>query len=432
MHSTIQKLDDPGRREFMSGVAKTFLGVSLFPGAAFAAGGNDRKLPVRKNPAKKIIYLYMSGGMSHLDTFDPKPDAASEYRGNLGVIKTSADGVRVSEYLPRISRHMDKGAIINSLHSRTGAHAQARYLMRTNYDKRGTIKHPHMGAWLLKYQDRINKQLPGFVSINSGSRSAGGGFFGANFEPLVVGKPGAGLQNSKHFSWVDDDTFMRRRNLAVELDRSFHENYGDKQAGVYTAMYDEAATLMRSSDLNAFNLEDEKEDVRAQYGEHSFGQGCLLARRLTESGVRSVEVQLGGWDTHQENFQRVQQNTAILDQALAALLDDLSARGLLEETLVVLTTEFGRTPKINQNKGRDHYPRAFSAFLAGGGIKGGTIYGKTDENGMDPVENPITIADFNATVAYGFGLPLDQRLFSPTARPFTVANRGTPVMELFS
>lgn len=416
----------------MSGVAKTFLGVSLFPGAAFAAGGNDRKLPVRKNPAKKIIYLYMSGGMSHLDTFDPKPDAASEYRGNLGVIKTSADGVRVSEYLPRIARHMDKGAIINSLHSRTGAHAQARYLMRTNYDKRGTIKHPHMGAWLLKYQDRINKQLPGFVSINSGSRSAGGGFFGANFEPLVVGKPGAGLQNSKHFSWVDDDTFMRRRNLAVELDRSFHEHYGDKQAGVYTAMYDEAATLMRSSDLNAFNLEDEKEDVRAQYGEHSFGQGCLLARRLTESGVRSVEVQLGGWDTHQENFQRVQQNTAILDQALAALLDDLSARGLLEETLVVLTTEFGRTPKINQNKGRDHYPRAFSAFLAGGGIKGGTIYGKTDENGMDPVENPITIADFNATVAYGFGLPLDQRLFSPTARPFTVANRGTPVMELFS
>ncbi len=432
MHSTIQKLDDPGRREFMSGVAKTFLGVSLIPGAAFAAGGNDRKLPVRKNPAKKIIYLYMSGGMSHLDTFDPKPDAASEYRGNLGVIKTSADGVRVSEYLPRIARHMDKGAIINSLHSRTGAHAQARYLMRTNYDKRGTIKHPHMGAWLLKYQDRINKQLPGFVSINSGSRSAGGGFFGANFEPLVVGKPGAGLQNSKHFSWVDDDTFMRRRNLAVELDRSFHEHYGDKQAGVYTAMYDEAATLMRSSDLNAFNLEDEKEDVRAQYGEHSFGQGCLLARRLTESGVRSVEVQLGGWDTHQENFQRVQQNTAILDQALAALLDDLSARGLLEETLVVLTTEFGRTPKINQNKGRDHYPRAFSAFLAGGGIKGGTIYGKTDENGMDPVENPITIADFNATVAYGFGLPLDQRLFSPTARPFTVANRGTPVMELFS
>ncbi len=416
----------------MSGVAKTFLGVSLIPGAAFAAGGNDRKLPVRKNPAKKIIYLYMSGGMSHLDTFDPKPDAASEYRGNLGVIKTSADGVRISEYLPRIARHMDKGAIINSLHSRTGAHAQARYLMRTNYDKRGTIKHPHMGAWLLKYQDRINKQLPGFVSINSGSRSAGGGFFGANFEPLVVGKPGAGLQNSKHFSWVDDDTFMRRRNLAVELDRSFHEHYGDKQAGVYTAMYDEAATLMRSSDLNAFNLEDEKEDVRAQYGEHSFGQGCLLARRLTESGVRSVEVQLGGWDTHQENFQRVQQNTAILDQALAALLDDLSARGLLEETLVVLTTEFGRTPKINQNKGRDHYPRAFSAFLAGGGIKGGTIYGKTDENGMDPVESPITIADFNATVAYGFGLPLDQRLFSPTARPFTVANRGTPVMELFS
>ena len=432
MQSTIQKLDEPTRRDFISGAAKTLLGVSMIPGVAFAAGGKDRKLPVRKNPAKKIIYLYMSGGMSHLDTFDPKPEAASEYRGELGVIKTSADGVRISEYLPGIARHMDKGAIINSLHSRTGAHAQARYLMRTNYSKRGTIKHPHMGAWLLKYQDRINKQLPGFVSINTGSRSAGAGFFGANFEPLVVGKPGAGLQNSVHFTGVDDKTFVRRRKLAAELDRGFHGTYGDKDANAYTAMYDEAATLMRSSDLNAFNLADEKEEVRADYGEHSFGQGCLLARRLIESGVRSVEVQLGGWDTHQENFQRVQQNTAILDQALAALLDDLSARGLLDETLVVLTTEFGRTPKINKNKGRDHYPKAFSAFLAGGVIKGGTIYGKTDENGTEPVENALTIADFNATVAYGFGLPLDQRLFSPSARPFTVANHGNPVMELFS
>ena len=432
MKSAYNQLDDPARRQFMSGLAKTFLGVGLLPGAsAFAAGGEDRGIPLRKKPAKKIIYLYMSGGMSHLDTFDPKPDAEAEIRGNLNAIKTNADGVRISEYLPKLAQHMDKAAIINSLHSRTGAHAQGQYLMRTNYEKRGTIKHPHMGAWLLKYQDRINKQLPGFVAINSGSRNVGSGFFGSRYAPLVIGRPDAGLQNSAHFNSVDEQTFNRRRKMALELDNQFHNKYKDASAASYATMYDEAVTLMKSSDLDVFDLSKESEEIRELYGDHSFGQGCLLARRLSENGCRSVEVQMGGWDTHQENFDRVQRNTAILDQAMSALLGDLASRGLLEETLVVLTTEFGRTPKINQNNGRDHYPKAFSAVLAGGGVKGGTIYGKTDEHGTQPIENAIKVTDFNATVAYGLGLPLDVRQFSPSARPFTVAHKGTPVTELF-
>ncbi len=373
----------------------------------------------------------MSGGMSHLDTFDPKPDADAEIRGNLSAIKTSADGVRISEYLPQLARHMDKAVVVNSLHSRTGAHAQGQYLMRTNYEKRGTIKHPHMGAWLLKYQDRINDQLPGFVAINSGSRNVGSGFFGSSYAPLVIGKPDSGLQNSAHYRGIDDSTFERRRKLAVQLDQGFHNKYNDVNAAAYTTMYDEAVTLMQSRDLDAFDLSKESQEMRDLYGDHSFGQGCLLARRLSESGTRSVEVQMGGWDTHQENFERVQSNTAILDRALSALLGDLASRGLLEETLVVLTTEFGRTPKINQNAGRDHYPKAFSAVLAGGGVKGGTVYGKTDANGTEPIENAIKVTDFNATIAYGLGLPLDQRLFSPSARPFTVAHKGNPATELF-
>ncbi|MGI9244483.1 MAG: DUF1501 domain-containing protein [Verrucomicrobiales bacterium] len=432
INSHLNHLDDPSRRQFMSGLAKSFLGVGLLPGAsAFAAGGEDRQIPLRKKPAKKVIYLYMSGGMSHLDTFDPKPDADAEIRGNLKAIKTSADGVRVSEYLPKLAGHMDKAVIVNSLHSRTGAHDQGQYLMRTNYEKRGTIKHPHMGAWLLKYQDRINDQLPGFVAINSGSRNVGSGFFGSRYAPLVIGKPDSGLQNSAHFRNVDDATFERRRKLAVQLDQDFHNKYKDVGAAAYTTMYDEAVTLMKSRDLEAFDLSKETQEMRDLYGEHSFGQGCLLARRLSESGTRSVEVQMGGWDTHQENFERVQQNTAILDQAMSALLGDLASRGLLEETLVVLTTEFGRTPKINQNAGRDHYPKAFSAVLAGGGVKGGTVFGKTDAHGTEPIENAIKVTDFNATIAYGLGLPLDQRLFSPSARPFTVAHRGNPATELF-
>ena len=432
MKSSLNQFDEPTRRHFMSGMAKTFLGVGLLPGAsAFAAGGIDRQIPLRNKPAKKIIYLYMSGGMSHLDTFDPKPDADPEIRGNLSAIKTNADGVRISEYLPKLAKHMDKAAIINSLHSRTGAHDQGQYLMRTNYEKRGTIKHPHMGAWLLKYQDRINPQLPGFVAINSGSRNVGSGFFGSTYAPLVIGRPGSGLQNSVHFRNTDADTFDRRRKLAVELDQDFHNKYKDKSAAAYPTMYDEAVTLMKSSDLDVFDLSQESEETRERYGDHSFGQGCLLARRLSESGVRSVEVQMGGWDTHQENFERVSSNTAILDRAMSALLADLAARGLLEETMVVLTTEFGRTPRINQNNGRDHYPKAFSAVIAGGGIKGGSVYGKTDENGTEPIENALKIPDFNATIAYGLGLPLDQRLFSPSARPFTVAHKGTPVTDLF-
>ncbi len=293
--SQLNRLDDPTRRQFMSGLAKTFLGVGLLPGAsAFAAGGDDRQIPLRKNPAKKIIYLYMSGGMSHLDTFDPKPDADAEIRGNLSAIKTSADGVRISEYLPQLARHMDKAVVVNSLHSRTGAHAQGQYLMRTNYEKRGTIKHPHMGAWLLKYQDRINDQLPGFVAINSGSRNVGSGFFGSSYAPLVIGKPDSGLQNSAHYRGIDDTTFERRRKLAVQLDEGFHNKYNDVNAAAYTTMYDEAVTLMQSRDLDAFDLSQESQEMRDLYGDHSFGQGCLLARRLSESGTRSVEVQMGG------------------------------------------------------------------------------------------------------------------------------------------
>ncbi|MFT4550042.1 MAG: hypothetical protein ACI8XO_000737 [Verrucomicrobiales bacterium] len=433
MKTSLNQFDDPSRRQFMSGVAKTFLGVGLLPGAsAFAAGGEDRGIPLRSRPAKKIIYLYMSGGMSHLDTFDPKPEADAAIRGNLSAIKTKADGVRISEYLPRLARHMDKAVVVNSLYSRTGAHEQGQYLMRTNYEKRGTIKHPHMGAWLLKYQDRINPQLPGFVAINSGSKNVGSGFFGSAYAPLVIGRPDAGLQNSAHAKNTDASTFERRRKLATQLDQDFRNKYQDKDAAAYTTMYDEAVTLMKSRDLDAFDLSKETQEMRDLYGSHSFGQGCLLARRLSESGVRSVEVQMGGWDTHQENFERVAQNTAILDQAMSALLGDLSTRGLLDETLIVLTTEFGRTPNINQNNGRDHYPKAFSAVLAGGGVKGGTVYGKTDENGTKPIEDAIKVSDFNATIAYGLGLPLDQRLFSPSARPFTVAHKGTPATKLFT
>ncbi len=429
-----RKLDDLSRRRFLSGAARTFLGVGLLPGslASLHAAAGDVKVAPRQTPAKNLIYLYMSGGMSHLDTFDTKPEASPEYRGELTTLKTSADGVRVSQYLPNMAQHMDKAVVINSLSSTTGAHAEAAYLMRTSYKKRGTIKHPHLGAWNVKFNGRINQTLPGFVTVNSGSNAVGRGFFEPEFEPLAIGKPDSGLQYSSHYGNISEETFAHRRDLASALDSGFQQRYADRGVQAYTAMYDEAVKLMRSSDLEAFNLGKETQQTRDSYGEHAFGQGCLLARRLVESGIRSVEVQLGGWDTHTENFARVEENATVLDEAMAALIGDLDARGLLKDTMVVLATEFGRTPKINQNAGRDHYPKAFSCVIAGGGVKGGQIHGKTDPNGTEVIENALSIEDFNATVAHGLGLPLDTILYSPSKRPFTVAHKGAPLTDIFA
>ncbi len=198
-------------------------------------------------------------------------------------------------------------------------------------------------------------------------------------------------------------------------------------------MYDEAIKLMSSKDLEAFDLQKESEAMRAAYGSDSFGRGCLLARRLVEHGVRFVEVTYGGWDTHNQNFDAMEEKCPTLDRAVAALLGDLEARGMLQDTLVVLTTEFGRTPQIvTERMGRNHYPKAFSAMLAGGGIKGGMKYGKTDAGGEEVIENKIEVPDFNATIAHALGLPIEHVVFSPSQRPFTVAHKGKPITELFA
>jgi uncharacterized protein (DUF1501 family) len=197
-------------------------------------------------------------------------------------------------------------------------------------------------------------------------------------------------------------------------------------------MYDDAMAMMKSEDLKAFDLTEEPGELRSAYGKEAFGQGCLLARRLVERGVRFVEVSLGGWDTHNANFVAVPERCETLDKGLATLVADLHNRGLLQDTLIVLTSEFGRTPDINQNAGRDHYPKAFSAVMFGGGVRGGFTYGKTDKEGRDVIEDKMRIQDFNASIAYALGLPLDQVIYSPSKRPFTIADKGQPITQLFA
>ena len=393
--------------------------------AAFEGSSKLRQVPTARN----VIYLYMSGGMSHLDTFNPQEGV--EEAGPVKPIATSADGVRISEYLPLTAKQMHHVAVVNSLTSTQGAHAQGNYFMHTSYTIRSTIRHPSMGAWLTKYQGRSNPSLPASVVVTNDSKHPGAGFFEAAVSPLIVSNPAAGLQNSRRLGSLSETDFDYRLNLADKLDSAFRATYNYADVRAMGDIYKDAVRIMKSEDLIAFDINKESPEMHELYGADPLGQGCLLARRLVEHGVRFVEVTMGGWDTHNDNFVRVPENCAKLDQALAALLGDLDKRGLLKETLVVLTTEFGRTPKINQNEGRDHYPKAFSSILAGGGIRGGQIYGKTNKGGHEVAENKLTPPDFNATIGYALGLPLDQVIYSPSKRPFTVADKGQPVTQLF-
>jgi hypothetical protein len=425
--------NDLCRRSFVSGAAKTFLGVSAathLNTRVIAAPGLGTSPLKQAATARNVIYLYMNGGMSHLDTFDPKPDK-TDIMGLTKVINTNVDGIRVSNNIPLLARQMDKLAVIRSMTSTQGAHEQGAYYQHTSYTQRSSIRHPSMGAWLQKFQDRGNPTLPGSVMIGNDSRHPGAGFFESRFAPLMINDPESGINNVKTNQWFTEERFHSRLNTAKQLDRQFAETYNVKNVRAYADMYDDALKMMKSEELKAFDLSAEPDALRGKYGADRFGQGCLLARRLAEHGVRFVEVSFGSWDTHNANFTRVPELCDELDSALSTLLQDLESRGMLRETLVVLATEFGRTPEINANDGRDHHAPGFTCLMAGGGIRGGQVYGATDENGGKAIENPVAIPDFNATIAYALGIPLDQVLYSPSKRPFTVTDKGKPLADLF-
>ena len=430
-----KNIKDPfTRRAFVTGAAKSILGVGMLPALGNLASASAMPgIPMATGgKAKSVIYLYMSGGMSHIDTFDTKPGA--ETQGPVESIKTKADGVQVSEFFPKLADQMHNVALINSMNSTQGAHAQGNYFMHTSYFLRGTIKHPDMGAWATKHLGKANEGLPANIKIGGASEGLGGGFLESEFAAVPIGNPEAGLQYSKMADGITNSRFGRRMRKLKAMNEGFAKQYNTKEARAYASMYDEAVTLMKSKDLKVFDLTEETDEVRNRYGRNPFGQACLLARRLTENGVRFIEVNNGGWDTHGDNFGRVEEKGAVLDQALASLLADLESSGKLEETLVVVATEFGRTPKIfsERDNGRNHYPQAFSCLLAGGGIKGGLKYGKTDEEGREVVEDMVVVPDFNATIAHAMGIPLDKKTMSPSMRPFTVADKGEPILDLFA
>ena len=382
--------------------------------------------------AKSVIFCYMSGGVSHIDTFDPKPENA-DVMGETNAIATSADGIQIGHWLPETAKQMHNASLIRSLTSNQGAHQQANYLLHTSYQRRGTIKHPTLGSWVSRLSGKLNKTLPAQVRINGGSDVLGAGFLESKHGPLPLGNPSSGIQNSKAAKYLDETMYDGRLKTAQEFNKMFLGEYSQKQVRAYTDLYNDAVKLMSSKDLEAFDLTKETQETRDMYGDDNFGQGCLLARRLVDTGVRFVEVQLGGWDMHNDVFGNMETRGATLDRGLSALLKDLERTGKLSNTMVVVASEFGRSPEVKAGRiGRDHHPTAFSAFLAGGGIKGGTVYGVSDKRAHYVEEEGASVEDLNATIAHALGLKLEEIHYSPSGRPFKVAHDGKVLNKILA
>ncbi|MFG0288874.1 MAG: DUF1501 domain-containing protein [Rhodopirellula sp. JB044] len=417
--------EDLTRRAFVHSVAKSALGVSLLSGLESVASAASSSGSSKSN--KRMIYLFMQGAMSQLDTFDPKPD--SKMQGPTGVIRTKVPGVQFSEHLPKLASMTERLAVIRSMNSSTGAHGPGQYLMRTNYREIASTVHPGWGSWMQKVHGRMHASLPASVQIGGGQ---GPGYLGTTYAPVPVGDPYKGIENTKSPSYVTNQLFDRRMQLAGSFDKAFRARTAqNREVAGYDELYRDAIGLLRSKDLKAFDIKAEPEEVRARYGESKLGRGCLLARRLIDSGVRFVEVGYGSWDHHSDLVSNMSNRGPELDQALSALLDDLSQRGLLDDTLVVVGTEFGRKPKMNDRAGRDHHPAAYSCVLAGGGIRGGQVYGETDEDAFYADMDPVSVEDFNATIGTALDLPIRKEFYSPSGRPFTIAHDGDPIKELF-
>ncbi|MEX2213997.1 MAG: DUF1501 domain-containing protein [Phycisphaeraceae bacterium] len=425
----LRQIDHSTRRQLITNAAKACLGVSVIGGMNWAnsaiAADATAAAPKKKN-AKSVIYIFMVGGMSHIDTWDPKPGA--DTAGDFKAVKTNVNGIQVSEQFGAIGKHMDKMCLIRSMTSSQGAHERAQYLMHTSYAPLASVKHPGLGPWLHRLGGRHNEKLPGSVIVG-GHRDSSAGVLGSAYEPITIGNPAAGLQNSK--LRMSDSDFEHRRGLLDAIDQNFRNRYPQDSVTAYTRFYQEAVDLIKSDDVKAFDISQESAAIKTAYGANNFGMGLLLARRLVEHGVRYVEVTIGGWDTHQDNFDQLGTKLPPVNQGIAALMDDLYKKGMLNDVLVAQASDFGRTPKINERDGRDHYPRVFTTMLAGGGVKGGQIYGASDDKGAAVKDKPVTPQDFNATIAYALGLPHDKQVFSKIGRPFTLADQGKPVTAIF-
>lgn len=378
--------------------------------------------------AKSVIYIFLSGGLSQYDSFNVEVD--KPVLGKSSILKSNVDGVRVSNYYPKLAKQMDQLLVLNAMKTNQGAHPAGIYKMLTSYNPRSTVTHPELGAWLNKCLTSEQDSLPNFVSIGSG-RAGSAGFFPGQWAALPVKNPDKGIDFVKRNESVGENAFKKRLNILDSLNGDFQESFGTKETKSYGDTYAGSLKFMNSKDIDAFELKNENPHIAKLYDKSSFSRSCLLAGRLVERGVRFVKVNLGGWDYHDAIYSKMPANANKLDSGLSSLLAHLSQKGLLDSTLVVVSTEFGRKPEVNPNKGRDHHPDGFTCLMAGAGVKSGQIYGSTTKDGKHADKDVLDVIDFNASIAWRLGIDPGYEENSASGRPFQLANKGKARKELF-
>ncbi len=414
---------DLNRRQFLE---------TGFTGLVSAIVASQMNIPVfgtqdtgGKKKIKNCILLWMAGGPSQLDTFDPKP--GKDTGGPFKDIKTSVTGVHISEHLPLLASQAKHLAIIRSVTSREGDHARASYFVHTGYAPQPAVQHPGIGSIIVSRVAKDDFDLPNYVSI--GGAATGSGFLGERYNPFIVQNPNQTPENLHPRGAFSEKRLDEKLLLLEDIEKEFAKSRGAAESQAHQEMYKKASRMIKSQLTKAFDVSLENDSVRKSYGRHNFGQGCLLARRLVEAGVRFVEVTLGGWDTHDDNFDKTKNLMGILDPAYSTLINDLNERGLLEETLVIWMGEFGRTPRINERNGRDHYPKAWTIVLAGGGVLGGQTVGVTDDKGIEVKDKPVVIKDLFATILNSFGIDHTQKNITPQGRPITLVDKDAKLVK---
>ena len=425
-----------GRRGFLSVGTIGALGISLADVLRMEKAKADIKnYASREGTAKSVIYIYLPGGAAHQETFDPKPFAPVEYRGPMGSIETSIPGVRLGEMLPHTAKIVDKIAICRSMTHGEAAHERGTHNMFTGYRPSPALQYPSMGS-VVAHEFGPRNNLPPYVCIpNQPNEFAGTGYLSSSYAGFSLGSDPA----DKNFQvrdlslpgGVDAGRFDNRRRMLDVVNGYFREKEKSDSLDALDTFYDRAYSMISSQQAReAFDMAKEPDAIKDEYGRNQAGMRMLLARRLVEAGVRFVTLTYGGWDMHDNIQNGIKNQVPALDQGFATLIRDLDRRGLLSSTLVCIGSEFGRTPKINNLAGRDHWPKVFSVVMAGGGIKQGIVYGSSNATASEPEDDPLTVEDWATTIYDRLGIVADKELMAPGDRPIEIVDGGKVRKEL--
>ncbi|WP_182870474.1 DUF1501 domain-containing protein [Stieleria mannarensis] len=422
------------RRGFLAAGALGGIGLSLPELLMRQAMAEQKHYDFVEAKAKSVIHVYLPGGMAQQESFDPKPYSPLEYRGEMRTIKTNTGEV-FGESVPQLAKRADKFSVIRSMTHGEAAHERGTHNMFTGYKPSPALRYPSFGA-VVSHEYGPRNNLPPYVCIpNVPNEFAGTGYLPSSYGGFALGsdpaQSGFKVRDLDLAGGVDGDRFMRRKEALAAVNKHFVSATAADNVGAMNTFYERAYSLLDTpAAKEAFNIDKEDAKTRDRYGRNQAGQRLLMARRLVEAGTRLVTLTYGGWDMHNNITSGFKSQMPALDTGLAALLDDLSQRGMLDETLVMVSSEFGRTPKINNDAGRDHWPKVFSVLMAGGGIKGGMIYGASDSTAAEPEDSPVSPADLATTMYRLLGIVADKELMAPGDRPIEIVDGGKLIEPL--